>query len=138
MSARDKRERRQSAARKRAETHSTGFETTSIKMPEGLSFLETEKGIKTVDIIPFKAGKGNPFAEQGELYFERTFWTWRRIGAEEKTYCGLHKTFGSKDPIQEWKNEQAKNPNADQAYLKALNKVAADRDGAPRVSPKSV
>lgn len=121
MSARDKRERRQSAARKRAETHSTGFSTTLLRMPEGVSFFETEKGIREVDIVPFIAGKGNPFAEVGELYFERTFWCWRYIGAEEKTYACLHKTFGKKDPVQEWKNEESKNPNADQKYLKDLS-----------------
>ena len=115
------RDRRQSAARRRAETHSTGFETTMIRIPEGLSFFEAEAGIRTIDIVPFTAGKGNPFAEPGELYYERTFWCWRRIGAEEKSYCCLHKTFGEKDPVQEWKTQEAKNPNADQKYLKDLS-----------------
>lgn len=114
------RERRQSAARRRAETHSTGFETTMIRIPEGLSFFEVEAGIRTIDVIPFTAGKGNPFAEPGELYYERTFWCWRRIGAEEKSYCCLHKTFGERDPVQEWKTQEAKNPNADQKFLKDL------------------
>lgn len=119
MSARN-RERRQSAARKRAETHSTGFETTLLRIPEGLSFFEPKAGIKTIDIVPYITGKGNPFSEPGEIYFERTFWCWRYLGAEEKTYACLHKTFGKRDPVQEWKNEEAKNPNADQKFLKDL------------------
>lgn len=119
MSARN-RERRQSAARKRAETHSTGFETTLLRIPEGLTFFEAKAGIKTIDIVPYTTGKGNPFSEPGEIYFERTFWCWRYLGAEEKTYACLHKTFGKRDPVQEWKNEEAKNPNADQKFLKDL------------------
>lgn len=117
---RDRKERRKSTARRRAEGHATGFSTTLLKLPEGLSFFEAKKGIKTVDIIPFIVGKGNPWADEGELHYERTFWMYRNIGIEEKNYVCSSKTFKKKDFIREWIQKESKNPNVDTKLLKAL------------------
>ena len=124
---REERDRRPSAARRRAEQHVSGFETTVVRMPEGLSFFDFSPGMYQLDIIPYtvKKGKdvrgGNPFAEKGELYFERTFFVYKKIGPDEKTYVCPSKTFGEKDFIQEYRQKESKNPNADAAYLKELN-----------------
>lgn len=120
MSQKDRREERRSAARRRAENHSSSFETTVLKMPEGAQFFELKAGVITIDVLPYKAGKGNPNAEEGSLYFERTFWQWARVGVEEKAYCCLHKTFGKADPIADWKSAQAKNPEADHELMNNL------------------
>jgi len=118
--AKERRGKKKSAARRRAAEHSSGYSTSVLKMPEGWSFFEMKEGIKSIDIIPFKAKDSNPFASAGEEYYERTFWIYRKIGAEEKSYCAIGKTFGKKDPIQDWKAEQADNPDADPVVLKAL------------------
>ena len=118
--------RRVSAARRRAEEHVSGFETTVLRIPEGVGFFDMSVGRHMVDVIPWtvKKGKdepgGNPMAEKGELYFERTFWTYKKIGVDEKSYVCPSKTFSVKDFIQEYRQKESKNPNADADYLKAL------------------
>lgn len=124
---RDDRERRVSAARRRAEQHSSGYETTVLRVPDGVSFFDLQPGNYVVDIIPYnvKRGKntpgGNPFAEVGELYYERTFFCYKRIGVNEKSYVCSSKTFSKPDFIQEYRQKESKSPNADVSYLKSLN-----------------
>lgn len=127
MAPRD-REKKVSAARRRAEQHTTGFETTVLKVPEGLSFFDFKPGVHLLDIIPYtvKKGKsvpgGNPMADKGELYFERTFFIYRKIGPEEKSYVALGKTFGKPDPIAEFRNTESKKDLTpdDAKYVKSL------------------
>lgn len=121
------RQERVSAARRRAEEHQSGYSTTVLHMPEGLSFYDWKVGIHEFDVVPWivKRGKrepgGNPFADTGELYFERTFWQYRSVGPEEKAYVCPSKTFGKPDYIQEYRQKQARDPNADPDALKALD-----------------
>src|SRR5690606_17628626 len=104
--SRKERERRKSTARRRAEEKTSGFSTTTLNLPEGMSFFEFKPGVHTVDVIPYtvKKGKhtpgGNPYAEEGELHYERTYYMYRSVGPEEKPYVCLAKTFGKPDPIQ--------------------------------------
>lgn len=125
---RDDKDKKKSAARRRAEQHTTGFETTVLRVPEGVSFFDFKTGVHRLEILPYrvKRGKdtqgGNPFAEEGELFFERTFYIWRKIGADEKSYACLSKTFGKPDPIAEFKQQESRRElNADEAkYVKSL------------------
>ena len=117
---RERKERKKSTARRRAEGHATGFSTTTLKLPEGLNFFEPKKGIRTIDIIPYTVGEGNPWAEKGELHYERTFWKYNKIGIEEKNYICASKTFGHKDFIQEWRQKESKNTDTDAQVLKDL------------------
>jgi hypothetical protein len=121
MASRDRREKRVSTARRRAEQHVAGFETTTLKVPDGLGFYDLSPGIHRLSIIPFKAGKGNPFADPGVLHYERTFYIYRKIGIEENSYVCPSKTFGKPDPIQEIRQKMAKDPKADPEEVKALN-----------------
>jgi len=77
-------------------------------------------GVHSIDIVPFTAKNGNPFADDGELYYERTYWTYRRVGPDEKDYVCSSKTFGESDYIQEYRQKESRNPNADPDYLKSL------------------
>lgn len=126
MAGREDRRGRVSAARRRAEQHTSGFETTVLRVPEGVGFYELKPGTHLVNVIPYtvKKGKdtpgGNPFAEAGELYYERTFWSYKKIGTDEKSYVCSSKTFGEPDFIQEYRQKESKNPAADADYLKAL------------------
>ena len=120
MSQKEKREERRNLARRRAETHASGFEGTNIRIPDGLPIWAPKEGVYTIAIIPYTA-KSNPNCEPGDVYYERTFWQWSRIGAGEgKSYCCLHKTFGKPDPVADWKSAEARNPSADQQLLKDL------------------
>jgi hypothetical protein len=58
-------------------------------------------GTRRIDILPFIAGKGNPFANEGEPYFERTFYTHRSVGVNKDSYICLAKTFKKKCPVCE-------------------------------------
>ena len=82
-----RRERPKVSAGRRTKEHEESFTTKTIKMPEGLSFYKVKTGVKRLDIIPFKVGKGNPFADPGTIHFERTYWVHRNVGANNDTYC---------------------------------------------------
>lgn len=114
-------ERRMASARDRADTHKSGFDSNAIKLPEGVKFYKLKEGSKKWDIIPYEAGKGNPHAKPGELYYERTFYTHPRIGPDESTYVCPRKTWGKKCPICEHRMKLAADPEADEAAVKALN-----------------
>jgi len=89
-------------------------------MPEGMGFWDNKAGTQRIDIIPFIAKKGNPYAEEGELHYERTFYTYWKLGADEKPYVCSSKTFGHKDFVREYRIKESKNPEADGTYLKSL------------------
>jgi len=119
--AKDRKERKKSTARNRAEKRGSGFQTTTLKMPEGLNFWEVKPGvIKQIDIIPYIVGKGNPYVEEGELHYERTFFHYYKLGIEEKNYICSSKTFSKKDYIQEWRQKKAKDSTVGQKLLKDL------------------
>lgn len=118
MSAKDRREERTSAARRRAEQHKSGFETTLFKIPEGVGFFDLTVGVHEIDVLPFKAGKDNPFADEGELFFERTFYCYKDVGIQEKRYVALCK-LNLPDPIQDWKKKAASNPSVDAEVIKS-------------------
>lgn len=108
-------------AKKRADTHQGGFESTSIRIPEGVKLFKVKReGIHRLDIIPYIVGKGNPFAEEGTLYYERTYYSHRGIGTNEDSYICLNKTFGEPCPICEFRNKLRKQDDADEDQVKDL------------------
>lgn len=119
------REQRRAERRNRANTYAQttkgGFETTVLRMPEGVSFWTCKLGKRTIDIVPYITGEGNPKCEEsGVEYFERTFWVYKDVGIEQKPYVCSSKTFGHPDFIQEWRQQEARNPDADTKLIKAL------------------
>lgn len=122
MSASERREERVSYARQRATIMSSGFSGTAIRLPEGLNFYEAEVGTATLEFLPYVVGKGNPVVQTpGKMYYERTYWVYRKIGADDKSYICSSKSFGKPDYIQELRNVEAKKSNADKDYLKSLS-----------------
>jgi len=84
MSKRQKRKKRKSVAgatRKRREAAAQGDGPSFLALPEDIGFFAL-KSTKTarVDIIPYDVGKGNPRADKGVLYWERTFYIHRNVG----------------------------------------------------------
>lgn len=71
---REKRKKRQRAsASKRAEKRAAGDRST-IRKPDGISFYKKKEGIRKLNIVEYKVGKGNPFADEGRFHYERTFY----------------------------------------------------------------
>jgi hypothetical protein len=118
----EKKERRYSNAKERAEKHESGGEWTSLKMPKEIPFFQVKKaGIYKFDILAYVAGKGNPYADEGELHYERTFWTHRIQTIEgNKPYVCLAKTFKKKCPVCKWRDGAAKDSSADPKEVKDL------------------
>ena len=115
------RERRQvRSARERAEKHTNGFESTSIKIPEGVKLFKLKPGTMLVDIIPYEAGEGNPFADKGELHYERTYFAHRNVGPGGDSYVCLKRTTNQPCPVCEWRNKLAKDPDADEDLIKDM------------------
>ena len=121
MAKRSKRERRRVGSERRQKEHKTGFDFNTFTLPEGVSLFKVEKeGTYKVDIIPYRVGKGNEFADPGEPHYERTYYVHRGISADNNTYCCPRKTFGNKCPICEEQNRISKDPDADSELVKSL------------------
>lgn len=119
----DRRERRKVSGRGRAETHKTGFDSTSVKLPDGVKYFAVKKeGVARLEVIPYTVPEGanNPYAETGDLHFERTYWAHRGIGPEGGSYICSAKTASKKCPICEHRAQLAKDPDADEDLVKDL------------------
>lgn len=89
MASRQEQERRKSSYQKTdvlawARTASQGFESTSVKLPDGFEFFKLKVGTMMIDVIPYIVGIGNPRADKGFLHFERTFHVHRIPGLDGK------------------------------------------------------
>lgn len=121
MATRRQRERRKVSAKETADKQSADFEMTSLRLPEGVYLFNVKQaGVKRLEIIPFEAGAGNPDAEEGDLYFMRTFYTHRGIGPNQDTYVCPAKTSGKRCPVCEHRQKLDKNPDADPELVKDL------------------
>lgn len=108
MSKRDRdRRQRRSTARRRAEQRGSGYSTTCLKIPDGMSFFQYDVGVKKVAIVEYQVGDGNPYFDKGETHYERTYWRYNRIGAAGKNYVCPSETFGHPDPIKEYRDANA-------------------------------
>lgn len=120
------RERPKLSAKKWAETADSGFTPTVVKLPEGVSFFGPKKaGTFRLEIIPYEVpanpkGGQNPNAQPGELHYERTYFSHRGIGADERTYVCPAKTAGRSCPICEHRKELMRDRDADEDLIKAL------------------
>jgi len=110
-----------STARRRSEQHKAGFEITSLSLPEGTNLfsLKSDKAVR-LDILPYTVGKGNPWADEGELHYERTYFVHRGIGVENNSYVCPQKILGKKCPVCEYRAKLAKDPDADEQLIKDL------------------
>jgi len=121
MAKRTSGKRKRVSGKKRAQEHKSGFDRTAINVPDGCDLFSLGKeGTKRIEIVPFTAGADNPYADKGELHYERTFFTHRGIGASEDTYICPKKTWGKKCPICEAKAKLSQDPDADEDAVKAL------------------
>ena len=121
-----KREKRASrttsaAAKRRAETHKTGFDNTAFEMPDDTKqfALKSDRAVR-LDIIPYEVGEGNPYADPGELHYERTYFVHRAIGVDQTSFICLKKTNSEDCPICEFRAKLMKDPDADEALIKGL------------------
>jgi hypothetical protein len=134
MAKRRDRERRGKGSvsmRRRAQDHKSGFTSTSVKLPEGMSFFSPKKeGTYRLRVVPYpiKEVGANPFAKdddgnplpEGALYPERTYFSHRGIGADNNTYVCSKRTFGKPCYICEHRAKLMKKPDADEDLISDL------------------
>jgi hypothetical protein len=103
-----------------AKKQKSGFTSPALKLPEGVPLLSFDKvGKIQFNILPYVAGKGNSHADEGQVHFERTYFT-HKLGAEGSTpYTCLNRTFGKKCPVCERVAELTAK-GADKATIDAL------------------
>lgn len=109
--------RRYTSARERAEKHSSGFTSTSLKIPDGVQIFQPKAGVMLIDILPFEAGKGNPWAEEGNLHWERTYYAHRGIGANGDTFICPRMVAKERCPICEARMKMMKESDEDNEEL---------------------
>lgn len=115
----EKRAARYTSAKGRAEKHESGFTPTALNIPDGINMFSFKKaGVYRLDIMPYIVGKGNPYAEEGDLHYERTYFTHRGVGPEQNSYVCLRRTYKKPCPICEHAAMMRRDPNADLELIK--------------------
>lgn len=94
------RDRVRARAQEKEESKKSGF--GYLRLPEGKEYFEPKKGTMNVDIVPYEVNVNNhPMAARGELWYERTFFIHRNIGADNRPYICPLKTVKQPCPICE-------------------------------------
>lgn len=74
-------------------------------------FSVKEEGTRRIDIMPYEVTVDhNPYADKGELHFERTFYVHRDIGSDKKIVVCPNKTWGKKCPVCEFRETLRDDP----------------------------
>jgi hypothetical protein len=121
MARESRSERRRAGSSQRDSKHRAGGDWTTLSIPEGVEIFQPKEGTVRFDIVPFEAGKGNPYAKEGEWYYERTFYTHGRVGPNNESYVCLAKTAGKPCPICEHRARLASDPDeGNEKLIKSL------------------
>ena len=112
-----KERRRAGSARRDAAMKSKG--RTTIKIPDGVKLFAPEDKKYRLDIVPYEVGKGNPHADEGDWYYERTFFT-HRIGADNRYVVCPAKTWGKPCPVCEELARVMRDPDSTEEEEKSL------------------
>ena len=126
MSRSNKSERRYTSARERADKQSTGYSAPYLKLPDKVTLFKAKAGVILLDIIPYIVGKGNPWAEPGNLHYERTYYSHRGIGANEDSYLCARMSSKGRCPVCEHRLSLLKSADGDE------DKEAAAKDLSPK------
>ncbi len=118
---RSKRKRERVSARRRVEEHKAGGNISKyLNHPDGFGFFAPKAGKYRLDFLPYRVGKGNPYADDGGEHYERTFYIHKDIGPNNEWHLCAAKTLGKPCPICEFRAKRARDPNADDDQLKPL------------------
>lgn len=122
MSRRESKERNYTSARERAEKQSTGFTSACLKIPDGVTMFKPKLGTMLIDILPYEAGEGNPWADKGNLHWERTYYAHRGVGANGDTVLCPRMNSKERCPICEHRSKLMKEGDEDnEALVKDLS-----------------
>jgi hypothetical protein len=107
--------------RRAAELRQSG-DWKSLTIPEGIKMFKIKKeGVYRIDILPYRVGAGNPFMEEGKMFYERTYYVHAGVGANNGIYTCPRRTFAKKCPICEFQSQLQQQPGVDKKLVEALN-----------------
>jgi len=112
------RERRRVSAKKWREEIRGG--SNYLRIPDEVGLFRPKAETYRLDFMPYVAGDGNPRAEKGEEYFERTFWVHQNVGVNQDWHLCAAKTFKRPCPICEHRAKLMADPDADEDVIKSL------------------
>lgn len=111
------------SARKMVEKQLAGSDYGYLSLPKGVTLYSPKPGRHKLDFLPFIAGEGNPVADKGKTYFERTFYIHRNVGPDNKKEICPKRTANKKCPICEFADKIRNSKSSDDdmiAQAKAL------------------
>ena len=116
----EKKERRNKvSAKRRLSEHKIGGGSNHITLPDGCELFTPKPGSYRLEFLPYVV-KNNPYAKEGELHFERTYYIHRNVGPNNEWCICLAKTYGKPCPICEYRSKLTKDPSSDEETVKAL------------------
>jgi len=101
--AKRKRSKAAENAKRRAAEHKRAGGSSVLRMPSNMEMFEVKKGKYLVDILNYKVGKGNPWADKGDMHYERTYYVHKGIGVQNKWYVCPRMTADQRCPICEYR-----------------------------------
>lgn len=117
-SKKNQKDRQMVSAERRLREHQSGYDRTVFTIPDNAELFSIEKpGNKRIIIIPFPAGKDNPHADEGELYYERTYWRHAGIGPDNGLYICSAKTWKKRCYVDEYITRHDNDPDIDHKTL---------------------
>jgi hypothetical protein len=108
-------------AKNRHERHKAAgeFSPDTLKLSKGAKlFRFRQEGVYYLDIIPYRVGKGNPNADEGKVYWERTFYVHRM--PEGGQHVCLRRTLNQPCPICEFSRNLANSDDVDEKLVTDL------------------
>jgi hypothetical protein len=85
-----------------------------IQIPSGIPEFEIkEAGAFNIDIIPFELGTDSQFGEEGDLYFEKTYFTHQGIGIRMGSYACLSQMNNEPCPVCEYGSQMPRDTKAE-------------------------
>lgn len=109
------------SAKERIDKHETGFTPTTFRVPEGVELFRFKKAGKyRIDVVPYLVGKGNPYADEGFVHYERTYFTHRGLGADNVDLCCLRRNWKENCPVCEKLGLLRADPDSDEELVQSL------------------
>lgn len=115
---RKQREEQYGSFRKKIEKRGSSDFTRYLKMPDGAKLLKPKAGKMLLDVLAYRVGAGNPAAEKGWLWAERTFFVHRNIGPDNAAFLCPAKTLKKPCPVCE--HRKSLDPEEDEKLIKEL------------------
>ena len=100
---------------------SSGKFKSIFKDGTNASFWKCDAANHLIDVIPYKAGKFDPYTKEGKMTYVLDLWVHYSVGVNEDSYICLSKTYNKPCPICEYQKELRNQEDFDENAVKELN-----------------